>query len=63
MFIWFLAELEIKVERLELKVARMEVQVRPGGPSRHGENARLCLYSLNFDMPVYVSSYVKISIV
>ena len=39
-FIWFLVELEIKVERLELKVVRMEVQVRPRGPSRHGENAR-----------------------
>ena len=28
-FIWFLVELEIKVEILELKVVKMEVQVHP----------------------------------
>ena len=42
-FIWFLAELEVKIERLELKVARLEMHGSPGPSSCPRENDYGCL--------------------
>ena len=37
-FIWFLAELEVKIERLEMTVARLEMHGSMGSSSRPEEN-------------------------